>query len=118
MSDPSLDIARRLLEVPVLDTTLAALVSFFLIDPLQAEISKRLEAAGAPPTIVADVAACGRTATPVIVERATSDPWWAATTAAGIWIGSTKPDSVLVDATPACAPALDAAGPFLTSRLM
>lgn len=100
----------------MLDTTFAALVSFFLIDPLQAEISKRLAAAGAPPTIVADVAACGRTATPIIVERAMSDPWWAATTAAGIWIGSTKPDAVLVEVAPVCVPAIDAARPFLTSR--
>lgn len=66
------------------DTTLAALVSFFLIDPLQAEMSKRLETAGAPPTIVADMAACGRTATPALVDRAAGDPWWAATTAVGI----------------------------------
>ena len=34
----------------MLDTTLAALVSFFLIDPLQAEMSKRLTAAGARPS--------------------------------------------------------------------
>ena len=32
----------------MLDTTLAALVSSFLIDPLQAEMSKRLETACAP----------------------------------------------------------------------
>ena len=100
----------------MLDTTLAALVSFFLIDPLQAEMSKRLTAAGAPPTVVADVASCARTATPALVDRATGDPWWAATTAVGIWLGSTKPDAVLVDAAPACAPAIDAARPFLTAR--
>ena len=98
----------------MLDTTLVALVSFFLIDPLQAEISKRLEAAGAPPAIFADVASCARTATPVIVERATGDPWWAATTAVGIWLGSTKPDAVLAEAAPACVPAIAAARPFLT----
>ena len=96
----------------MLDTTLAALVSFFLIDPLQAEMSKRLTAAGAPPTVVA----CARTATPALVDRATGDPWWAATTAVGIWLGSTKPDAVLVEAAPACAPAIDAARPFLTAR--
>ncbi len=100
----------------MLDTTLAALVSFFLIGPLQAEISKRLEAAGAPPTIVADIASCGRTATPALVERATGDPWWAATTAVGIWLGSTKADAVLAEAAPACTPAIDAARPFLMSR--
>ena len=100
----------------MLDTTLAALVSFFLIDPLQAEMSKRLETAGAPPTIVADMASCGRTATPALVDRATGDPWWAATTAVGIWLGSTKPEAVLVEAAPACAPAIEAARPFLASR--
>ena len=100
----------------MLDTTLAALVSFFLIDPLQAEISKRLEADGAPPTIVADIASCARTATPALVERATGDPWWAAATAVGIWLGSTKPDVVLAEAAPVCAPAIDAARPFLKPR--
>ncbi len=100
----------------MLDNALAALVSFFLIDPLQAEISQRLAAAGAPQTVVADVAACARTATPAIIERASGDPWWAATTAAGVWLGSTRPDAVLVEVAPACAPAVDAARPFLVAR--
>jgi len=99
-----------------LDNALAALVSFFLIDPLQASISDRLAAAGVPPAIAANVASCARTATPVIVDRAMGDVWWTASTALALWTGSTAPDAILIAAAPACAPAVDAARPFLAGR--
>ncbi len=98
------------------DAVLASLVSFFLIDQMQAEMSKRLAAAGAPQAIVTDVASCARVATPALVERASGDPWWAATTAFGIWVGSTTPDAVLVQSAPVCGPAIEAARPFLAAR--
>ncbi len=100
----------------MLDNALAALVSFFLIDPLQAGISDRLAAAGVPPAIAANVASCARTATPGIVDRATGDIWWTTSTAFALWTGSTTPDAVLVAAAPVCAPAVDAARPFLAGR--
>lgn len=100
----------------MLDNTFAALVSFFLIDPLQVEIADRLASAGAPPAIVADVTSCARPATPVIVERATGDVWWAASTAFALWVGSTTPDAVLVETAPVCAAAVEAARPFLAGR--
>ena len=56
---------------------IATLVTFFLIEPLQADIAERLGAVRAPQAVVAEVTACVRTAAPVVVERAASDPWWA-----------------------------------------
>jgi hypothetical protein len=92
---------------------IAALVSFFLIEPLQAEMADKLAAARAPQAIVTDVASCARTATPLILARATSEPWWAASTAFGLWIGTTRPEGLLVEAAPGCAGAVQAARPFL-----
>jgi len=92
---------------------IAALISFLLIEPLGAQIRERLEAARAPQAVIAEVAACARAATPLIVERATSDPWWAASSAVGLWIGTTRPERLLTEAAPACAGAVQAAQPFL-----
>jgi hypothetical protein len=92
---------------------IAALVSFFLVQPLQAEMSERLAAARAPQAVVADVVGCARAATPLIVARATSDPWWVAASAFGIWVGTRRPEQVLLEAAPGCTGAVQAARPFL-----
>ena len=47
---------------------IAALISFFLIEPLQAEIAEKLKAARAPQIILNDVATCAQAARPVIVD--------------------------------------------------
>ncbi len=93
---------------------IAALVSFFLVQPLQAEMSERLAAGRAPQAVVAEVAACARAATPLIVARATSDPWWVASNAFGIWVGTRRPEQVLVEAAPGCTGPVQAARPFLS----
>nr|AGS49884.1 long-chain-fatty-acid--CoA ligase [uncultured bacterium esnapd21] len=95
---------------------IAALVSFFLIEPLQAEMADKLAAARAPQAIVAEVASCARTATPLILARATSEPWWAASTAFGLWFGTTRPEGLLVEVAPGCAGAVQAARPFLSEN--
>jgi hypothetical protein len=92
---------------------IAALVSFFLVQPLQAEMSERLAAARAPQAVVAELATCARAATPLIIARATSDPWWVASNAFGIWVGTRRPEQVLVEAAPGCTGAVQAARPFL-----
>ena len=95
---------------------IAALVSFFLIEPLQAQMADKLAAARAPQAVIAEVAACARTAAPIIVERATANPWWAASNAFGVWTGTARPEALLVEAAPGCAGAVEAARPFLTGR--
>ncbi|BAU94052.1 long-chain-fatty-acid-CoA ligase (plasmid) [Methylorubrum populi] len=94
----------------------AALVAFFLIDPLKAEMADKLAAARAPQAVVAQVSACARSAAPQIVERATADPWWAMANTFNVWVGSKGPEALLVEIAPACAGAVAAAQPFLTGR--
>ena len=95
---------------------IAALVSFFLIEPLQTKMADKLAAARAPQAVLNDVAACARATGPVIVERVTGDPWWGVSTAVQVWIGSATPETILADTAPACRPAIEAARPFLADR--
>jgi hypothetical protein len=96
---------------------IAALVSFFLIEPLQAEIVEKLAAGRAPQPVIVDVTACAASAVPVIVERAYSDPWRTVSSTVLLWIGSAGPDTVLIEAAPDCASAVEAARPFLLERV-
>src|SRR5918998_1054804 len=91
---------------------LAALIAFFLIEPLQAELA----AARAPQAVVAQVTSCARTATPVVVERAASETWWAVSSAVRLWAGWASPKTVLVEAAPECAAAVEAARPLLMEQ--
>jgi hypothetical protein len=119
-AQPALSRCRTLLDIlagfrtcrPMQDL-IAALVAFFIIDPVQAEMAEKLAAASAPQAIVTDVAACVRTAAPIIVQPAVNDPVWAAGTIFQLWVGSSKPDAVLLELSPSCAPAVRAASPFL-----
>jgi hypothetical protein len=92
---------------------IAALVAFFIIEPLQAEIGEKLAAARVPQSVITEVAACAQAAAPVIVKRAINDPLWGITTTLSIWIGSAKPDAMLIDAAPSCAQSVQAARTFL-----
>lgn len=95
---------------------ITALITFFLIEPLQAEMADKLKAARAPQAILTDVSACVREARPILVERATSAPWWAVSNAAYLWIGVAKPADLLAEAAPACKPAIEAARLFLSGE--
>ena len=92
---------------------IAALISFFLVEPLQAEIADKLKAARTPRAVLTDVTACLREAQPVVVGRATQDPWWATSSIVHVWIGAAQPEDLLVETAPACRPAVEAARLFL-----
>jgi hypothetical protein len=92
---------------------IAALISFFLIEPLQAEMTRTLAAARAPQTIITGVTTCAQAAAPALLARAAGDPGWAATTAVRVWAGWVRPEVVLIETAPQCGPAVDAARPFL-----
>ena len=92
---------------------IAALVSLLLTGPLQSTMEEKLAAARAPQAVVSQVSACASTAAPVVVERVLGDPWWAVTTVVRVWTGLADPEAVLLDAAPACRPAIEAARPFL-----
>lgn len=95
---------------------IAFLVGLLFIEPIEAQLSEKLEAARAPRAIVAQVEACAKAATPVVVDRFTADPFWAARTVASVWIGTASAETVLVEAVPSCKAAVDAARPFLEER--
>jgi hypothetical protein len=95
------------------ESLIAWLVATFLIGPLQSEIASRLEAGRAPAAVVQQMSDCAIAAGPALIQRAGADPVWAVSTAFGAWIGTTRPEAVLGEAAPACAPALAAARPFL-----
>lgn len=99
-----------------MDAIISAVVSFFLIAPLQAGITKTLTAAGVPDAVVTQVTACAKTAAPVIVRRATGDPIWLVASAFGVWIGSTSPDKILVEAAPNCAESVAAARAYFDRK--
>lgn len=92
---------------------IAALISFFLVQPLQAGIADALSAARAPQAVVAEVTACAASSAPAIIERAANDPLWAADRVVRIWIGALSYQAALREAAPPCGRALDAARPFL-----
>lgn len=97
----------------MIQDVIISLVSFFVVDPLQAELADKMAAARAPQAVIAQVSQCTMAATPVLAERVASDPWWGVATTARIWTGVTSPETIFVEAAPSCAPALQAARPFL-----
>lgn len=98
-----------------MSTILSALVSLFLLQPLQDSFAERLAAAGAPRAVVADVAVCATSGIPQAVERVTAEPLWALSRAIQVWVGVVSPEAALVEAVPGCARAVEAARPFLNS---
>ena len=94
---------------------LMSLVSFFLLQPIEQAITGQLTRAQAPAAIVEQVAICTRQAAPAAVDRVTSDPVWAVSTAFSLWLGQESGEAALVRIAPACEPALRAARPFLRS---
>jgi len=93
-----------------------ALMSFFVIQPMQTSLERALTSAGAPPAIVQSVAPCATAAAPQLAERAMNDPVWAVSTAIGVWTGASTPENVLADAAPQCGPVIRAASGFLRAR--
>ena len=57
-----------------MDAIVAAVISFFLIAPLQAGIAKALTVAGVPAGISEQVTTCAKAAAPAILKRATDEP--------------------------------------------
>lgn len=92
---------------------LVALITFFLLEPLQQDIARSLADTRAPQEVVASIVACATEHGPQIVNRALDDLWWAASSAFGVWIGFADPATLLAETAPECVTAIDAARPFL-----
>ncbi len=93
-----------------------ALISFFLVDPFQAEMNERIAAANVPAEIVQQVGECAGVAAPALVERVSNDPWWGVTSVVWVWVGASTAESVVAEAVPACQPALTAVQPYLSGE--
>ena len=89
------------------------LLATFLFQPIQAEIDAKLAAAQAPRAVVEQVRSCVATATPQLVDKASGDWFWGATTVISVATGISDPMQVLSTEVPTCRPAIDAVRPFL-----
>ncbi len=89
--------------------------SFLIIEPFQAEFNQKLRDMQAPAAVVEQVQGCVRAAAPLLADKALGNWWWAGTTAVYVAIGMQSPEKVLVEQVPSCAPAMEAAKPFLNS---
>jgi uncharacterized alpha-E superfamily protein len=88
------------------------LLATFVLDPVQTEITQRMQDAKAPIAVVQQVKTCVRSATPILVDRATNDVWWGLSTTISVMIGFTDAKTLLAETSPACAAAVSAARPF------
>ena len=79
------------------------LFALFVIDPLQSQISERLEAANVPVTAIQQSRQCIASHAPRLVERAAQEPGWAITTAVGVAIGWIAPVGLLDSRDPNCS---------------
>lgn len=95
---------------------IASLVVLVLLEPLEARLAEKFQAARVPEAIVAQMQDCAKAAAPVVTDRAVTDPLWGVQTAVRVWTGTTSPDAVLADIAPVCRPVVDAAQPFLRER--
>ncbi len=89
--------------------------SFLVVEPFQKEFNQKLQDVQAPAAVVQQVQGCARAAAPLLADKALGDWWWAGTTAVYVAIGMQSPERVLIELVPSCAPALEAARPFLNS---
>lgn len=97
-----------------MDSIFAALISFFLVDPVQAELAERLSASQAPQEVVSAISGCTQAAIPSVVDRVTGDPVWALSQVYEVWIGASDPVRLLAEVAPECSRALETARPFLS----
>lgn len=98
----------------MLQDLFAWLLAAFVIEPMQAELASRMQAAQAPAAVVQQVQACLVSGTPALMARAANDPWWAITTSLSVTVGLTDAQAVLAAASPECVAAIGAVQPFLS----
>lgn len=83
------------------------LASTLILQPVQAEVADRLRQAKVAPEVVAQAQACVSATLPTLVQRVGDDYWWAATAAAGVWLGLTPLERVVADVAPSCRGTID-----------
>ncbi|MDQ0455564.1 hypothetical protein [Rhizobium paknamense] len=85
---------------------IAALMSVFIIDPVQAEFRSRAESFAGSAAVVEQASLCIRQATPALLEKAVAEPLWAVRTSLSMTIGWTDPLTLAGETDPACRDAI------------
>lgn len=80
----------------------AWLFALFVMDPLQAQISERLERAKLSVSAIEQSRQCVASHGPELVARAGEEPGWAITTAVGVATGWTSPAELFDARDPNC----------------
>lgn len=87
---------------------MAAVIGFFLIDPLAASLSEALAAQKVPPHLAMEIVECTKAAGPAVIDRVMADPLWALQSVVSVWTGSLSAQAIVADVAPACANSLQA----------
>ncbi len=83
---------------------IASVFAAIVIDPIQADVTERLNNLGASVEVIQQSRECLATAGPQLLQQAVDDPWWAGTTIIGIGTGWQSPADLLASKGPSCAP--------------
>ncbi|WP_127089623.1 hypothetical protein [Aquabacter cavernae] len=82
-----------------------ALISFFIVDPLDQALREQLSRAAISEQRMAQVTSCLQAETPAILDKAAGDPVWVIVTAAKVWTGMVTPQTALNEIAPSCSTA-------------
>ncbi|WP_366657353.1 hypothetical protein [Fodinicurvata sp. EGI_FJ10296] len=80
----------------------AALVAFFLVEPMQGHIVDSYVANGMDREQATEIATCFTDQTPAILAQAGHDPMQAFTNAMNYWTGLSDIDAIVADMAPQC----------------
>jgi hypothetical protein len=95
---------------------LAFIINLLILDPLQAEMNKRLAYVRAPQALTAEVRTCAAASLPKLADRAMADPAWVVTTSLDVWLGRSAPEDVLSSVSPQCKATISSARAYLGGR--
>ncbi|MGV2124556.1 hypothetical protein ACQZ4R_15875 [Agrobacterium vitis] len=88
----------------------ATLISFFLIDPIEADLRSRLAAMNSSASTIEQVQTCVRDSAPKLLQQALDDPSWAVASGLRISFGWITPVAVVSEISPECRTALSLLG--------
>ncbi|BCH66231.1 MULTISPECIES: hypothetical protein [Rhizobium/Agrobacterium group] len=80
----------------------AALISFFLIDPIEADLRSRLASMNASASTIERAQICVRDSAPKLLKQALDNPSWAVRSGLQISLGWTTPVAVVSEISPEC----------------
>ena len=103
MSDHFRHLRRCHGNIVLISEIAAWLFALFVVDPLHAEISERINSANLPIETIQQTQQCIATHAPRLLERAEAEPYWAIGTAVGIASGWTSSAELFDVNDPRCS---------------